>query len=170
MCEMPHSPLDPSRELQPTTMRVLVVEDNHVTRVVAARTLERRGLEVHVAVNGKEALAMHERSDYDLIFMDCQMPELDGYDATREIRRREGADRHTPIIAITASTMPGDHDRCLVAGMDFYAAKPVKAAGLDYVISQALALGAAMREAVAVNGSGVGAAAPLSAPAEELWA
>jgi len=68
------------------------------------------------------------------------MPELDGYDTTREIRRLEGDDRHTPIIAMTASTMPGDTERCLAAGMDYYSGKPIKAAGLDYVL--ALALGA----------------------------
>ena len=84
---------------------------------------------------------MHERTPYDSIFMDCQMPELDGYDTTREIRRLEGDDRHTPIIAMTASTMPGDTERCLAAGMDYYSGKPIKPAGLDYVL--ALALGAA---------------------------
>ena len=81
---------------------------------------------------------MHARSPYDAIFMDCQMPELDGYEATREIRRREGSDRHTPIIAMTASTMPGDTDRCLAAGMDYYSGKPISQAGLDYVLAQAL--------------------------------
>ena len=81
---------------------------------------------------------MHARSPYDAIFMDCQMPELDGYEATREIRRREGSDRHTPIIAMTASTMPGDTDRCLAAGMDYYSGKPISPAGLDYVLAQAL--------------------------------
>jgi CheY-like chemotaxis protein len=123
------------------TQRVLVAEDNPVNQLVAVRLLEVRGYGVDVANNGREALEMHERTPYDAIFMDCQMPELDGYDTTREIRRLEGDDRHTPIIAMTASTMPGDTERCLAAGMDYYSGKPIKPAGLDYVL--ALALGAA---------------------------
>jgi len=118
--------------------RVLVVDDNLVNRVVAVGLLQKRGMEVEVAVNGREALEMHDRSTYDAIFMDCQMPELDGYDTTREIRRREGTDRHTPIIAMTASTMPGDHERCLAAGMDHYTGKPIKSAALDYAITNSL--------------------------------
>ena len=118
--------------------RVLVVEDNLVNQLVAVGLLRKRGLEVEIAVNGREALEMHRRSPYDAIFMDCQMPELDGYDTTREIRRREGSDHRTPIIAMTASTMPGDQERCLAAGMDYYTGKPVKPAGLDYVIAQSL--------------------------------
>jgi len=118
--------------------RVLVVEDNLVNQLVTVGLLKKRGLEVEIAVNGREALEMHRESPYDAIFMDCQMPELDGYDTTREIRRREGGDRRTPIIAMTASTMPGDQERCLAAGMDYYAGKPIKPAGLDYAIAQSL--------------------------------
>jgi two-component system, sensor histidine kinase and response regulator len=118
--------------------RVLVVEDNLVNQLVAVGLLRKRGLEVEIAANGRDALAMHRRSPYDAIFMDCQMPELDGYDTTREIRRREGSDRRTPIIAMTASTMPGDRERCLAAGMDYYTGKPVKPAGLDYAIARSL--------------------------------
>jgi CheY-like chemotaxis protein len=118
--------------------RVLVAEDNVVNQLVAVRLLEKRGYQVEVAADGREAVEMHARSPYDAIFMDCQMPELDGYEATREIRRREGSERHTPIIAMTASTMPGDTDRCLAAGMDYYSGKPISQAGLDYVLAQAL--------------------------------
>jgi PAS domain S-box-containing protein len=118
--------------------RVLVAEDNVVNQLVAVRLLEKRGYQVDVAADGREAVEMHARSPYDAIFMDCQMPELDGYEATREIRRREGSERHTPIIAMTASTMPGDTDRCLAAGMDYYSGKPISQAGLDYVLAQAL--------------------------------
>ena len=118
--------------------RVLVVEDNPVNQLVAVGLLKKRGLEVEVAANGREALEMHQRSTYDAIFMDCQMPELDGYETTREIRRREGSARHTPVIAMTASTMPGDAERCLAAGMDYYTGKPIESAGLDYVIAQTL--------------------------------
>jgi two-component system sensor histidine kinase/response regulator len=118
-------------------LRVLVAEDNVVNQLVAVRLLQRRGYQVDVAADGREALEMHERAPYDAIFMDCQMPELDGYETTREIRRREGSERHTPIIAMTASTMPGDTERCLAAGMDFYSGKPISPAGLDYVLAQA---------------------------------
>ena len=126
------------RTVPAAARRVLVAEDNAVNQLVAVRLLEQRGFEVEVAANGREALEMHERSPYDAIFMDCQMPELDGYETTREIRRREGSERHTPIIAMTASTMPGDTERCLAAGMDYYSGKPISPAGLDYVIAQAL--------------------------------
>jgi PAS domain S-box-containing protein len=126
------------RAVAAAVLRVLVAEDNVVNQLVAVRLLERRGYQVDVAADGREALEMHERSPYDAIFMDCQMPELDGYETTREIRRREGSERHTPIIAMTASTMPGDTERCLAAGMDYYSGKPISPAGLDYVLAQAL--------------------------------
>jgi CheY-like chemotaxis protein len=118
--------------------RVLVAEDNANNRLVAVRMLQHRGLAVDIAVDGHQAVAMHREAPYDAIFMDCMMPVLDGYEATREIRRSDGGSRHTPIIAMTANTMPGDADRCLVAGMDFYSPKPISAAGLDYVLSLAL--------------------------------
>ena len=113
---------------------VLVAEDNTVNQLVASRLLEKRGFRVDVATNGRVALDMHERSHYEAIFMDCQMPEVDGYEATAEIRRREGSDRHTPIIAMTASTMNGDRERCLAAGMDDYLGKPLRAVRLDEVL------------------------------------
>jgi hypothetical protein len=117
---------------------VLVVEDNEVNQLVAVRLLEQRGLIVDVAVNGLEAIEMHGAQHYDAIFMDCQMPELDGYDATREIRRREGDGPRTPIIAMTASTMPGDTERCIAAGMDYHTGKPIRPAGLDYILALTL--------------------------------
>ena len=116
--------------------RVLVAEDNPVNQLVAVRLLERRGCEVDVAANGNQALQMYEQTRYDAIFMDCQMPELDGYETTRAIRRREHGERHTPIIAITASTMPGDTERCLTAGMDYYTGKPISQTNLDYILNQ----------------------------------
>ena len=117
--------------------RVLVAEDNPVNQLVTIRLLELRGFKVDVANNGLEAVEMHAEKPYDAIFMDCQMPELDGYEATREIRRGED-DRHTPIIAMTASTLPGDSQRSIAAGMDFHMGKPIRPAGLDYIINQAL--------------------------------
>ncbi|MEW5884945.1 MAG: response regulator, partial [Armatimonadota bacterium] len=106
--------------------KVLVVEDNAVNRKVAARLLERLGHEVDCACNGKEALGMAQMNSYDLIFMDVQMPEMDGYAATAAIR--EWQQRHgiaTPIIAMTAHAMEGDREKCLEAGMDDYLSKPV---------------------------------------------
>lgn len=106
--------------------KVLVVEDNAVNRKVAARLLERLGHDVDCACNGKEAVAMAQMNSYDLVFMDVQMPEMDGYAATAAIR--EWQQRHgvaTPIIAMTAHAMEGDRERCLEAGMDDYLSKPV---------------------------------------------
>ena len=105
--------------------RVLLAEDNPVNQLVARALLERAGCSVEVANDGKEALAMFAESTFDVIFMDCQMPVLDGYAATAAIRRREGDARRTPVIAMTANAMPGDRERCLAAGMDDYLAKPI---------------------------------------------
>jgi CheY-like chemotaxis protein len=118
--------------------RVLVVEDNAVSQRVAVRMLETRGYRADGVANGREALAALARVPYDLVLMDCQMPEMDGYAATAEIRRREQARgaRHTPIIAMTASAMAGDDQACLAAGMDAYIPKPVTLAQLDAVLAQ----------------------------------
>jgi len=93
---------------------------------VAARMLEKLGMRPDLAADGREAVHMFGLLPYDLIFMDCQMPEMDGYTATREIRRREGPIRHVPIVAMTANVMAGSRDECLSAGMDDHISKPVK--------------------------------------------
>ncbi len=104
--------------------RVLLVEDNAVNRDVGVELLTQFGCRVDLACDGEEALALYEPGSHDLIFMDCQMPKLDGFAATREIRAREQGEEHVPIIAMTARVLQGDRERCLEAGMDDYLAKP----------------------------------------------
>ena len=108
--------------------RVLLVEDNPVNLEVAQAVLETSGCDVETATNGLEALESFERGQYRLIFMDCQMPEMDGFEAAAEIRRREaGSGSRVPIIALTASAIEGDREQCLAAGMDDYLPKPFTA-------------------------------------------
>ncbi len=115
---------------------LLLVEDNALNQLVATKLLAKLGYEVAVAANGIEALAALEHADFDAVLMDCQMPEMDGYDATRELRRREGTARHTPVIAMTAAAMQGDREECLAAGMDDYLTKPIRADALSETIGR----------------------------------
>ncbi len=114
---------------------VLVAEDNQINQRVASALLRKRGFRVEVAGDGRQAVAMHDRGTYHAIFMDCQMPELDGYEATAAIRRSEGDGPRIPIVAMTASTMTGDRERCLAAGMDDYIGKPIRPEHLDRVLA-----------------------------------
>ncbi|MEM6558694.1 MAG: response regulator [Myxococcota bacterium] len=119
-----------------TDARVLVVEDNMINREVVKSLLGNLGYEPVLVNDGQEAVDALMGANYDIVFMDCQMPKLDGYDATREIRRREGSVRHTPIVAMTAHAMVGDRDKCLAAGMDDYLTKPVKLEELQGAIDR----------------------------------
>jgi PAS domain S-box-containing protein len=109
-------------------LRVLLVEDNVVNRMLAARVLQKRGHEVVNAADGREAVDLIARERFDIVLMDVQMPVMDGLEATREIRRREReSGGHVPIVAMTAHVMRGDRERCLEAGMDAYLSKPIQA-------------------------------------------
>ncbi len=118
-----------------TPLRILLAEDSPVNQKVAVSLLERRGHEVIVVGNGREAVSTLVADRFDLVLMDVQMPEMDGFEATRAIRARETmAGGHTTIIAMTANAMKGDRERCLQAGMDDYIAKPIRAAELYRIV------------------------------------
>lgn len=127
------------RVTQPPTQthRVLVVEDNRVNQRVVTKMLESLGVESEVAEDGAEALARVAEQHFDAIFMDCQMPVMDGYEASRSIRDHEAqAGGHVPIIGLTANAMPDDRERCLAAGMDDYLTKPLRKATLQTALTE----------------------------------
>ena len=108
--------------------KILLVEDNTVNQIIATEMLKQFGCQITPAANGKEAVERYSNQEFDLILMDCQMPEMDGFEATGVIRKRENEKNlpATPIIALTANAMKGDRDKCFAAGMDDYVSKPVK--------------------------------------------
>ncbi len=121
--------------------RVLVVEDNLVNQKVVVKILEKAGVGADVAGDGLAALEAIERAEYALVLMDCQMPRMNGIDATKEVRRREDASGdggHLPIIALTAVEMLGDQERCLAAGMDAFLAKPFQPRSLLDLVARYL--------------------------------
>ncbi len=142
--EKPVAPLDAvdSNEGLQLNARILLVEDNPVNQMVAQKMLERIGLKATLANNGVEALQCLDEQSFDLVLMDCQMPEMDGFDATREIRKldlKTPQQQRLPIIAMTANVMSGDRERCLETGMDDYIGKPVQRDQLATVLRKWLA-------------------------------
>jgi PAS domain S-box-containing protein len=132
------------------SMRILLVEDNPINQKTAAAMLRKAGFAVDVADDGVHALEAFDRGGYDIIMMDVQMPEMDGYETTRAIRRREGSDGHSIIIAMTAHAMKGDRERCLEAGMDDYLAKPINPDDVLRVIGKWLGPNPGERQGLAV--------------------
>jgi CheY-like chemotaxis protein len=121
------------------SLRVLLVEDNPVNQMMAKRLLQRWGHDVVLAENGREAVAAHAQEKFDVILMDVQMPEMNGFEATAAIRAAEGRSSDgTPIIAMTAHAMKGDRERCLAGGMDDYVSKPINPTVLSDVIDRVL--------------------------------
>jgi len=115
---------------------ILLVEDNKMNQLVGSKVLAKLGFSFDIANNGREAVTAVRAGSYDAILMDCQMPEMDGYQATAEIRRIEGNTRRTPIIAMTAAAMDSDREACLAAGMDDYITKPVRLEGVAAILKR----------------------------------
>jgi CheY-like chemotaxis protein len=121
--------------------RILLAEDNAVNQTLAVRLLEKRGFVVSVARDGQEALAALQKEPFDLILMDIQMPEMDGFEATAAIRTKEkSTGGHIPIIAMTAHALKGDQERCIAAGMDGYISKPIRTTELFTIIENAFGM------------------------------
>ena len=124
-------------QIQPPGLRILLVEDNAVNRLLATKILEKKGHTVVATINGIEALAALEQDSFDLVLMDVQMPEMDGFDATAAIRLKEKTTGlHQAIVAMTAHAMKGDEERCLAAGMDGYLSKPIRQEELEMILER----------------------------------
>ena len=134
--------------------RILLAEDNPVNEMVASRTLERLGYKVDAVRDGRAAVTAWQTSQYDLILMDCQMPVLDGYEASREIRSRESHEQHIPIVALTAHAMQGDDLKCKAAGMDEHLTKPLDRERLRLILERFLPVGDVATRGTGTQGTG----------------
>lgn len=134
-------------------VRILLAEDNRVNQLVAKGMLERLGHEVVVANDGIEALEKLDNEPVDLVLMDCQMPEMDGLEATSALRSREGSSEHVTVIALTANAMAGDRERCLAAGMDDYLAKPLTRRSLELALGKWLGRSTANKDTLETSAS-----------------
>src|SRR5260370_18492063 len=168
------SPQDLLKVRHGVKLRVLLADDNTNNRAVALGQLDALGCQTDEMVKGREALEAMTRTPYDLVLMDCGMREMEGYEATRQIRQHEGSARHTKIVAMTAHALAEDSTKCLAAGMDDYITKPVRletlAAAIRRVLSVPIDPSAALPDpaAPASNGSAaVGEDAAVDAAA--MW-
>jgi Amt family ammonium transporter len=154
------------------TGRILVAEDNEINQVVVAEMLSRAGFQCDIANTGRQAIEMIARTTYDLVLMDCQMPEMDGFEATRAIRLGEQsslAGRRLPIVALTANAVKGDRERCLAAGMDTYLSKPVNRLQLEECIRTLLSRSTAVdQDAEQTTGSDSDSARSVSLDVADL--
>jgi PAS domain S-box-containing protein len=168
---IPLIPTELSTMAQRNPLRILVVEDNAINQKVALRLLERLGYRADIAANGLEALASLERQQYDVVLMDVQMPEMDGFVATHHIRTRWPAPRQPHIVAMTARTLQGDREKCLEAGMNNYISKPISldqlVAALEQVQPPPSPLHHAEEETSHGSEAGPGDGAPPANPAEQ---
>jgi CheY-like chemotaxis protein len=132
--EAPEKSTTESR-LKGISLKILLAEDNLINQKLAARLLEKQGWQVTIANNGKEAVELSEKGEFDMILMDIQMPEMDGLEATEEIRKREEVTgKHIPIIALTAHAFEEDKKKCLETGMNAYTTKPIRVRELFAII------------------------------------
>lgn len=115
-------------------LKILLAEDNDINSKLFINIIKMKGLSADIAVNGLEAVEATKHKEYDIIFMDCQMPQMDGYEATKKIREMEEINKHTPIIAMTANSMKGDAEKCIAAGMDDYISKPFDRDKLEHIL------------------------------------
>ncbi|MBE0566245.1 MAG: response regulator, partial [Krumholzibacteria bacterium] len=129
-------PCSRSRASAPDAPRILLVEDNPFNQKVAVGMLKMLGCAVEVASNGAEALDLLQGMEFDLVCMDCQMPQMDGYEATRRIRELSGTKARVPVIAMTANVLSGDRRACFAAGMDDFLSKPINKATLAAMLAK----------------------------------
>ena len=153
--ETPTNSSAPTSHCSSAGPRILLVEDNRANQQVALGILRRMGLTATIASNGQEAIQQFQQAEFDVIFMDCAMPTMDGYEATRRIRALEDGRRHTPIVALTAHTLNNAAEECLSAGMDAYLAKPITREALCGILQETR------------NQWSIQPIVPLSAPCDE---